>query len=560
MDFSAFRRRFHRRLRERALAPSDELDRLAQELLALLRQRGDEAAPIFAELASQANASAPAIVALGEAALDARIAEPACVVALVGRAAAQGAHCRPTDEPLLRQALDPMDDAVLILDGAGGVRWQNRAAQRLLGELRSLAGRPGLEPALQALRRHAPQAATRVLVGEGEPRQCDLRAVPLSDGALVVLHDRTEELEQAAALARADRELSALHGRLVRVGSERATAEVAAGTALALNNELNAAALSLKLLRAEPAREGVARHLDVAEAALARAAALTARLGELSSPKAPGAPRSLDLNAAVLEALDLVRPELTGAARGQPARVDAHLGSLPRVHAQAVELRELLSKLLLFARDRLIAGALLELRTRSGPRGAELALTGDAAPAGDPFAEEELQLRLEAASEQAARAGGELVHDDQPNRLSLILRLPLAKPAVTPAPQPARAAARRVLVVDDDAGNRETLGELLALSGHLVDDAASADDALAAASRARPDVALVDLAMPGMNGLALAARLRAIAPGIRIALVTGWSPSSVDTNSVDAVFHKPLDPEAILAFVAELPGAPAQVS
>ncbi|MGZ3427673.1 MAG: response regulator, partial [Polyangia bacterium] len=120
-----------------------------------------------------------------------------------------------------------------------------------------------------------------------------------------------------------------------------------------------------------------------------------------------------------------------------------------------------------------------------------------------------------------------------------------------PVPRP----ARRILVVDDDAGNRETLTELLGLSGHDVVAAENGQDALARVARAeRPfDVALVDLAMPDMDGVELARLLRARDPALRIALVTGWEPSAVDahaeTGLIEAIFRKPIDLPAINRFL-----------
>ncbi|HEX8952311.1 MAG TPA: response regulator, partial [Polyangia bacterium] len=141
-------------------------------------------------------------------------------------------------------------------------------------------------------------------------------------------------------------------------------------------------------------------------------------------------------------------------------------------------------------------------------------------------------------------------------------------PAAHAAPSSARPAprpARRILVVDDDAGNRETLTELLGLSGHDVLGAESGKDALAAVAAApRPfDVALIDLAMPDMNGIELAEKLRARDPALRLALVTGWEPSAIDSHGepglIEAIFRKPIDLAAINRFLdGEQPPAAAR--
>jgi CheY-like chemotaxis protein len=141
--------------------------------------------------------------------------------------------------------------------------------------------------------------------------------------------------------------------------------------------------------------------------------------------------------------------------------------------------------------------------------------------------------------------------------LTLRLTLPSA-PMGKPSPSLGRATprpARRILVVDDDAGNRETLTELLGLSGHDVVAAESGKQALEMMRDAgRPfDVALVDLAMPDMNGIELARLARARDPALRIALVTGWEPSGVEGDMepgvIERIFRKPIDLPAINRFL-----------
>jgi CheY-like chemotaxis protein len=110
-------------------------------------------------------------------------------------------------------------------------------------------------------------------------------------------------------------------------------------------------------------------------------------------------------------------------------------------------------------------------------------------------------------------------------------------------------------VVDDDAGNRETLTELLGLSGHDVVAAENGKHALEIMHEVdRPfDIALVDLAMPDMSGIELARLLRARDPALRIALVTGWEPSGVESDIepgvIERIFRKPIDLPAINRFL-----------
>src|SRR5690606_35019026 len=100
------------------------------------------------------------------------------------------------------------------------------------------------------------------------------------------------------------------------------------------------------------------------------------------------------------------------------------------------------------------------------------------------------------------------------------------------APTPARG--KTVLVVDDDALNRYLLAEALAVDGHHIIEAADGLQALALVRAQLPDLVLLDIDMPGMDGLATCREIRAL-PGARLVpvmMVTGLN----DAGSVDAAF------------------------
>jgi signal transduction histidine kinase/DNA-binding response OmpR family regulator len=107
---------------------------------------------------------------------------------------------------------------------------------------------------------------------------------------------------------------------------------------------------------------------------------------------------------------------------------------------------------------------------------------------------------------------------------------------------------RRILVVDDNEDGLETLAILLELSGHAVQTAADGPSALAAAETFRPDVVLLDIGLPGMDGYEVARRLRAnpVFRQTRLIALTGWGQDNDRQQSRDAGFDlhlvKPIDP------------------
>ena len=145
------------------------------------------------------------------------------------------------------------------------------------------------------------------------------------------------------------------------------------------------------------------------------------------------------------------------------------------------------------------------------------------------------------------------------------LRLPAIadRPPVAGAPRAAQAAkaikggkARRILVVDDNSDAAALLAVLLELEGHEVQTAADGGDAVNAAELFRPEVVLMDLQMPGIDGLEASRRIRARPWGsdVLIAALTGWG-QDVDRQrahdaGVDLHFVKPVDTTALLGEVA----------
>ena len=83
----------------------------------------------------------------------------------------------------------------------------------------------------------------------------------------------------------------------------------------------------------------------------------------------------------------------------------------------------------------------------------------------------------------------------------------------------------RILIVDDNADVRMTLREMLALGGHEVHEAGDGATGIAIARTQAPDVALIDIGLPVMDGYALAERLRQSWSGgkpVRMVAVTGY--------------------------------------
>ncbi len=115
------------------------------------------------------------------------------------------------------------------------------------------------------------------------------------------------------------------------------------------------------------------------------------------------------------------------------------------------------------------------------------------------------------------------------------------------------AASLRILVVDDEAPMRDSLAEWLRNEGYQADTAPGGVEALAAMEGATFDLALVDIKMPGMDGLELLGRLREAYPQTMVIIITAYGsiPSAIEAMKGGATDYllKPFDPEHLMVLI-----------
>jgi PAS domain S-box-containing protein len=118
------------------------------------------------------------------------------------------------------------------------------------------------------------------------------------------------------------------------------------------------------------------------------------------------------------------------------------------------------------------------------------------------------------------------------------------------------SSARRILVVDDNKDSAISLGMLLTLMGNVTRTAHDGLEAFDVASEFRPDLVLLDIGMPKLNGYDTCRKMRAEewAKGITIVALTGWGQEEDRRRSAEAGFDhhmiKPVDPEALQRLLA----------
>jgi two-component system CheB/CheR fusion protein len=124
--------------------------------------------------------------------------------------------------------------------------------------------------------------------------------------------------------------------------------------------------------------------------------------------------------------------------------------------------------------------------------------------------------------------------------------------------QPISTQSLRILVVDDNVDAAESIAMLLSMDGHEVRSVHDAQRALNLAAEFRPDLVLLDIGLPGMDGYEVARRLRSRPESSRVRLVavTGYGQQEDRDRAHDAGFDqhlvKPVEPEALNAVLGSV--------
>jgi len=282
--------------------------------------------------------------------------------------------------------------------------------------------------------------------------------------------------------------------------------------------------------------------------------------------------QAIDLRAAVASALAALR----AAGRTAERQVECQ-GSAAWVYADRTRIEQVVTNLVANAVQHTMPGGRIELRLAAPSRyEVELTVSDDGAGMDAETVARAFELFYQARQGPERRRGGLGIGLTLARRIvemhggtiagasggrdkgaTFAVRLPAA--AAPAAAQAGEAAppgpARRVVIVEDSLDALVSLRMVLEQAGHFVHTAADGPSGLDAIARLRPDVALIDIGLPGLDGYRVAERLRS--SGLRTYLVAltgyglGEDKGRARESGFDAHLTKPPPVDQLLRLVAQ---------
>lgn len=370
------------------------------------------------------------------------------------------------------------------------------------------------------------------------------------------LQEQTRDLEKTL------KELQETQQQVIQQERVRALGTMASGLAHDLNNGLSLILGYGEILLAQqhefPEGSKERRFLENIVCAGRDNAQLVKRLRDFYRPNdAQEHRQAVDLNGVVSQAISLTSPkwQAEGDAVSRRIRIETQAGELPMIEAAPAELREVLTNLIFNAVDAMPAGGTIAFRTYQDGTNVLLEISDTGVGMSeetrrrclDPFyttkGEGGSGLGLSVSYGIVRRHGGAIQVRSRINHgTTFLLQFPIPNEPLDLLPfemiEPVRPL--HVLVVDDHAGIREIVSAYLAEDRHTVETAADGAEAMQKFLRTDFDLIITDRAMPRMNGVEFAAKVKRLKPSEPVIMLTGFADVMSETEAnIDCLLNKP---------------------
>jgi signal transduction histidine kinase len=354
---------------------------------------------------------------------------------------------------------------------------------------------------------------------------------------------------------------------LVQAQKMEAVGQLTGGLAHDFNNLLTAVVGNLDLIRSRSTDPRISRHADHAFKAAERGSKLTAQLLAFSRTQKL-ATSAVDVNALIDGMRDFLKQTL-----GPSVTIETNLAAaLPAALADSNQLELAILNLAINARDAMTAGGTLIISTAidsSNERRVLISVADSgtgmppevAARAFDPFFTTKppgkgTGLGLSQVYGIVRQLGGDVAIDSALGKGTCI-QISLLRAGTAPkqehdsSTQSTQGHAESLMIVDDDPDVREMMVGFLSDLGYRITQASDGPTALAILKDFRPDLLILDFAMPGINGAEIATAARETNRALKILFVSGFADTDAleDAAGEIALLHKPFRPAELAAAV-----------
>ena len=382
------------------------------------------------------------------------------------------------------------------------------------------------------------------------------------------IEERTAELRQinAKLVAEIDQREKA-ETALIQAQKMEAVGHLTGGLAHDFNNLLTAVIGSLEIIEKKNKDPSTSRWTQNALTAAKRGAKLTSQLLAFSRSQKLDA-TAVDVNL-LIQGMSALLSQTLGATIEIHKRLDP---DLPFAVADSNQLELAILNLCINSRDAMPGGGgAITLSTSFEPAKQMVVLsvadTGSGMPpdvvarAFDPFFTTKppgkgTGLGLSQVFGVVNQLGGDVSISSKPGQgteVRIRLRRSDSRPQTVLKEEQALASssAERVLIVDDDDDVRRVMTGILSEAGYKVWESATGAAALEAMADFKPEIAIIDFAMPGQNGAEIAQAIRRTAPQVRIVFVTGYADDHVleSLGGHAPVLRKPFRPIELAALI-----------
>ncbi|RRN62069.1 ATP-binding protein [Caulobacter sp. 602-1] len=433
----------------------------------------------------------------------------------------------------------------------------------------------------------------------GEPRRMsgislDITARKTAEAELRLLNETLEQriAESVGELQRANERLLAeisereqAQAALVQAQKMDAIGQLTGGIAHDFNNLLTAIVGNIDMIERRSDDERVKRMAANAREGVERATKLTAQLLAFSRSQ------QLDLQPVEVDALITGMDDLLTRTLGHTVEVRMALAAGgARAKADANQLELAVLNLAINARDAMGDGGAVTISSRTSDEWHEGLQPGDhvviaVSDTGHGIPKDLLQkvfdpffttksvgkgtgLGLSQVYGIATQSGGTVrIHSTVGVGTTIEIWLPITeagdriRPSDIPPNETPLSEGERVLVIDDDPSVRRFLVQCLRSLGYRVTEASGGQEGLSRLAEDRPDLMVVDFAMPGMDGAQVARRARQVIPTLGMLLITGYADASAIRELVnsEAVLRKPFKVSDLAVAVRKALGERAPV-